>query len=144
MLDALHKVTEGRQLRWQLAGPSVVQRYPGLIALDHYLNHFTLDQGESKTGLVVETLASQREKVSEVTYYGTVEEHAHFDSLAKSRGISAGPEPIRVEAPSFQDFLQRILANLIGSGEREFLELVREKQVNMQQLAADLERLGAA
>ncbi len=144
VLEALHEVTEGRELRWQLAGPSVVRRYPGLIALDRYLGHFSLDLGGSDTGLAVETLVGQREKISAATYYGTEEEHTHFDSLARPRGISAGPGPIRVETPSFQSFLQQILANLTLRTEEEFRQHVREKGVNLQHLAADLERLAAA
>lgn len=130
-------------LRWQVIGPSMVNRYPFLAALNQTRHLFVIDPGGDQTEEIVRALADQAEVLrAGVDYYGNPDDVTNFLKHAAPRGISFRENHRLAVNPNPAELLRQILSNMTDlttyAVERRLKDLVG---VSLEQLAQDLETL---
>lgn len=141
---ALSLLTAESALQWQVAGMSVVARYPAVEFLDRYLLHFQIDPGGVGSELLAESLRLQHPPAEHAVYYGLPEEFNHFKIFSERRGIFPGEKPIEPGTLAFDVFLKQMLSNLTGLPEEDLFHRLLEINYPLSRLAADLELIGQA
>lgn len=123
--------------KWVVLGPSMGKRYPGLEALERFLDEVSLDPGGEMTGLLAEWLRSRG--VSEALYYGKPQEQGRFRQAAEAEGVAVSPKEVPPDA-EFRLLLEQLLANIAGAP----MGPDTETQRMLDRLSATLELLGGA
>ncbi|MDO8730315.1 MAG: hypothetical protein Q7J69_03930 [Candidatus Omnitrophota bacterium] len=131
-------------LRWQVIGPSMVNRYPFLSALNQTRHLFAIDPGGDQTEGVVRALPDQTEILrAGVDYYGNPDDVTNFLKYTARHGISFRENHRLVVNPNPAELLRQILSNMTDlttyAVERRLKDLVG---VSLEQLEQDLKLLG--